>query len=129
MQLFALQFLGVSIATYLTCRAQGLFPLGEGTIICWAALTLISFGLAFSMLGLTIMSLFYTAKNVTKIDLLKGTFRTSDPHNLHPNPYHLGVISNFASIFEGNLWNWWLPTTMTGRADALRFPMVPPVAR
>ena len=62
-------------------------------------LTLISFGLAFSMLGLAITSLAYTAKNVTKIDLLKGTFRMSDPLNINPNPYHLGILSNFCNIF------------------------------
>ena len=51
------------------------------------------------MLGLAITSLAYTAKNVTKIDLLKGTFRMSDPLNINPNPYHLGILSNFCNIF------------------------------
>lgn len=62
-------------------------------------LTLISFGLSCAMLGLCSISLIYTANNVTKIDLLKGTFRLKDPQNLRPNPYDLGTISNFSDVF------------------------------
>lgn len=92
-------------------------------------LTLISFGLSSAMLGLCVISLVYTSRNVTKIDLLKGTFRLKDTQNPCPNPYDLGTVSNFADVFEGSAWTWWLPTTMIGKADALRFPMVPPVKR
>jgi hypothetical protein len=92
-------------------------------------LALISFGLSSAMLGLCAVSLVYTSRNVTKIDLLKGTFKLKDTQNLSPNPYDLGVVSNFGDVFEGSAWTWWLPTTMIGKADALRFPMVPPVKR
>jgi len=51
------------------------------------------------MLGLVFMSLASTAKNITKIDLLKGTFRLNDVKNMCPNPYDLGLISNFTSLF------------------------------
>jgi len=93
------------------------------------ALTLISFGLSSAMLGLCVISLLYTGRNVTKIDLLKGTFKMNDTQNLCPNPYDLGTVGNFGNVFEGSVWTWWLPTTMLGKADALRFPMAPPVKR
>lgn len=62
-------------------------------------LTVISVGLFLAMLGLFGVSMAYVSKNITKIDLLKGTFKFNDPQNLSPNPYNLGLISNFANVF------------------------------
>jgi hypothetical protein len=95
----------------------------------WILLTMAAFGLSMAMLGLFLTSLAYTSRNITKIDILKGTFKLSDPQNTMPNPFDLGVISNFANIFEGNVWTWWLPTEMIGRADGIHFPMRPAISR
>lgn len=74
------------------------------------------------------MSIAYIARNVTKIDLMKGTFQFSKAKFSNPNPYDLGTITNFSTVFEGHLWSWWWPSRMIPRADGTRFPMVPPVS-
>ena len=84
---------------YFKCRSAELFPFSEFDIMGWMALSLISFGLCCAMLGLCMISLVYTAHNVTKIDLLKGTFKLKDKQNLSPNPYDIGTISNFSDLF------------------------------
>lgn len=90
-------------------------------------LTVCSFCLTIAMLGLFVMTIGYIAKNVTKIDLLKGTFQFRSGKLNNPNPFDLGALSNFATVFEGHLWSWWWPSPMIPRADGTRFPMVPPV--
>ena len=92
-------------------------------------LTVISVSLLLAMLGLFGVSIAYVSKNITKIDLLKGTFKFSDPQNLAPNPYDLGALSNFANVFEGNVWKWWIPTTLIAPSDSTHFPTIPPVRR
>ena len=106
---------------------KGINPYNTITVIFWMILTIIAFGLAIAMLGLGFTSLAYVGKNITKIDLMKGTFRFNDKRGFLHNPYDLGWITNFATVFEGNLWDFWWPSSMIPRADGLRFQMVPPV--
>lgn len=64
-------------------------------------LTASSFILTLSMLGLTISNLYTISKNITRIEMMKGIFRLSDPEGLFPNPYDLGCLTNYSTIFEG----------------------------
>lgn len=73
-------------------------------------LTFFSFLLAFSMNGLAFSNLLLVSKNITQLEMLKGHFRWSDKHGTHPNPYDLGALSNFNSVFDGNYWLFWWPT-------------------
>jgi hypothetical protein len=73
-------------------------------------LTGISFLLALSMLGLAISNIYMAGVNMTRMDLLKGSFKFNDRHGTHPNPYNLGFFANIASVFEGNKWLFWWPT-------------------
>ena len=59
---------------------------------------------------------------------MKGKFAFRDRLNIKPNPYDLGVISNYSTIFEGQSWTWWWPSEIIPRADGTRFPMRPPVS-
>lgn len=90
-------------------------------------LTVASIGLTLAMLGLAITCISYAAKNMTKIDEIKGKFKLRDRKKEYPNPYDLGIISNFATIFEGEIWTWWWPSAKIPKADGMRFPMIPPV--
>ena len=58
---------------------------------------------------------------------MKGTFKCNDFQKLFPNPYDLGVLTNFATVFEGHLWDFWWPTAIVPKADGTQFPMVSPV--
>jgi hypothetical protein len=78
MQLFALQFILTSFVTYFHIHAQGTNPYGELVVVAWMLLTVIAFGLALAMLCLASTCLVYAAKNITKIDLMKGTFKLQD---------------------------------------------------
>ena len=51
--------------------------------------------------GLTLNAALFLLKNVTYVELLKGMFKWSDKDGLMPNPYDLGFISNYASVFGG----------------------------
>jgi uncharacterized membrane protein len=63
-------------------------------------LILPAFGLTLAMLGLAFTCLFYAARNVTKIDLLKGTFTLKKKlQHDKPNPFDLGVLTNYSQIF------------------------------
>ena len=89
-------------------------------------LTVAAIGLTLAMLGLALTSFAYIARNITKIDIIKGKFslrRNSE----QPNPFDLGVISNFSSVFEGHLWSCWWPSRMVPSADGTKFPLIPPV--
>ena len=63
-------------------------------------LTVVSIGLTLAMLGLSFTCIAYTAKNITKIDEIKGKFKFKDRNKEFPNPFNLGLISNFASVFR-----------------------------
>ncbi len=56
---------------------------------------------AFATFGLSLTALQLIANNVTYIDMLKGIFMVPDKNGLFPNPYDLGTLSNFNTIFEG----------------------------
>lgn len=107
--------------------SQGSITYSELVVIGWMVLTISAFGLSLAMLGMTFTTLAFIAKNITKIEVLKGTFQFSNKNRQKPNPFDLGVLSNFASVFEGESWTWWIPTGIIPRADGTRFPLIPPV--
>lgn len=80
---------------------QGSIVYSEIVVIGWMILTICSFGLTIAMLGMTFTTVAFIAKNITKIDVLKGTFQFRNKNNQKPNPYDLGIVSNFSSVFEG----------------------------
>lgn len=67
----------------------------------WMLLTVVAFILFLIMLGLTLSTVQFFWKNLTYIELLKGIFNLNDKEGLNPNPFDLGFLSNFATIFEG----------------------------
>jgi hypothetical protein len=89
----------------------------EDQTTAWVLLTICSFILTLSMLGLTISNLLMALKNITRMDLLKGTFRFNDTEGDHPNPFDLGRLSNFNSIFQKQAWLFWFPTAVTHPND------------
>ena len=76
-----------------------------------------SFLLSLSMNGLWISNLTMVAKNITQLDLLKGQFSFQNKHGTHPNPYNLGILSNFNSVFGGDYWWFWWPSETTTDHD------------
>lgn len=71
----------------------------ESAVTVWMILTVISFLLALSMIGLGVSNLIMAAKNLTRMDLLKGSFRFIDKDGTSPNPFDLGVITNLSTLF------------------------------
>lgn len=57
---------------------KGSITYTEIVIVAWMMLTVVSFALALAMLGLAVLTLAYLAKNITKIDVLKGAFKFND---------------------------------------------------
>jgi hypothetical protein len=100
-QLFALQFFCLSIYKYFRMMSTGVNDLSEGEINAWMFLTAAAFVLTLSMLGLTISNLVTLMKNITRIDMMKGTFKFSDKEGFYPNPFNLGTLTNYSNIFEG----------------------------
>lgn len=90
-------------------------------------LTAASFILFLSMLGLALTNLYTLTANITRIDMMKGTFRLSDKEGFYPNPYNLGPFTNYATVFEGELWTFWWPSALIPRYDGVRYPMIPPI--
>jgi hypothetical protein len=99
-----------SIKYYFDLKEEHIQPLSEGVIAIWLLLTFISFLLAISMLGLASSNLFLASKNITSLELLKGHFRMSDKHGLHPNPYDLTAFTNINTVFDGDKWMFWWPS-------------------
>lgn len=79
------------------------------------------------MLGLTFSNLAALTKNITRIDLMKGTFKYTDKEGTHPNPFDLGLFTNYANVFEGEIWTFWWPSEQIPRNDAVRYPMIQPI--
>ena len=50
-----------------------------------------------------------------------------DKEGFFPNPYDPGLFTNFATVFEGEAWTFWLPTRHVPRFDGVKYPMVPPI--
>lgn len=101
--------------------------MSELAITIWMILTFIAFLLSFSMNGLAISNIMIAGKNVTQIEMLKGTFIFRDKHGMHPNPYDLGFFTNLNNIFGGDYWLFWWPTPIKSENDFTEYPMRPPV--
>jgi hypothetical protein len=76
------------------------------------------------MVSLALGNIVTLGKNITQIDMLKGTFKMTDKDGTHPNPYNLGFLTNLANHFEGELWKIWWPTELIPRFDATRWIMM-----
>ena len=57
--------------------------------------------MTFGLLSLFFGNMYTLTKNITKIDLLKGNFALQDKLGMFPNPFDLGCITNFATVFSG----------------------------
>jgi hypothetical protein len=117
----------LSIWKYITVVNSGANDMTENEISVWMLLTLSSFLLLLFQFGLALSGIQFFWKNITYIELLKGTFQFNDKHGLHPNPFDLGPITNYATIFEGESWTFWIPTEMVPRYDGTQYPMPPPI--
>ena len=80
-------------------------------------LILMSFLLSFNMNGLFISNLILACKNFTQLDIIKGSFKFIDSKGIYPNPYNLGVFSNYNSIFDGDYWLFWWPSEILTSND------------
>ena len=59
-------------------------------------LTVISIGLTAAMLGLALTCIGYAARNMTKIDEIKRKFKFNDRYREYPNPFDLGITTNYS---------------------------------
>ena len=82
--------------------SAGSNPYNSVVVVAWMLLTVAAIGLTLAMLGLTFTCLAFTARNITKIDVMKGKFSLKYNEE-KPNPFDLGILSNFATVFEGHL--------------------------
>ena len=80
-------------------------------------LFIMSFLLSFSMNGLFVSNVMLVYKNITQLDMLKGLLRFQDKHGTHPNPFDLGCLTNFNTVFFGAYWLFWWPTTTINDHD------------
>ena len=80
-------------------------------------LILMSFLLSFNMNGLFYSNLVLSTKNFTQMDIIKGSFKFMDAKGVYPNPFNLGLLSNFNSIFEGDYWLFWWPSEIPSLHD------------
>jgi len=119
----------MSLLTYVDIRATGVKNMPESAVAAWLVLMLTAFGLSLAMLGLAWTCILYTARNVTKLDLMKGTFTIKKKlSHEKPNPFDLGMLTNFSLVFEEQLWTFWWPSGVVPRNDGTSFPMRPPVS-
>lgn len=93
-------FLIFSIKYYFDIKAEKVAPLTEGEITIWLFLTFFSFFLALSMCGLALSNIYIAMKNITQLEMLKGTLRLNDKYGTHPNPYDLGPFTNLNTLFQ-----------------------------
>lgn len=49
--------------------------------------------------------------------MLKGIFLFKDKHGTHPNPYDLGIFTNFNIVFGGDYWLFWWPGEIKSEND------------
>lgn len=96
-------------------------------LFAFILLTLISFLLSFNMNGLFISTLILALKNFTQMDIIKGSFKFIDSQGTYPNPFNLGLFSNYNSIFNGDYWLFWWPSEIITLSDGSDFPMIPAV--
>lgn len=100
----------------------------ENEISVWMLLTLSSFVFMLIGFGLTLSGVQFFWKNITYIDLLKGTFVFNDKQGLYPNPYDLGPLTNYSTLMEGEAWTFWFPSMTIPRSDGTKYPMIPPIS-
>ena len=72
-------------------------------------------------------NLIMLTRNITFVDMLKGHYKFSDKSGMFPNPFNLGLISNFYSIFKGHSWSWFWPEKIIHETDGTSFPKFPGV--
>ena len=84
--------------------------MSPATLFTSIFLTLISFLLSFNMNALFISNLILATKNFTQMDIIKGSFKFMDSKGTYPNPFNLGLYSNYNSIFSGDYWFFWWPS-------------------
>ena len=85
--------------SYFELVSVGANPYSSVVVVAWMLLTVVAIGLAAAMLGLMLTTLAFTAKNITKIDTIKGKFSFKNKDNERPNPFDLGILSNFCTVF------------------------------
>ncbi len=100
----------------------------ENEISVWMLLTLSSFVFMLIGFGLTLSGVQFFWKNITYIDLLKGTFVFNDKQGLYPNPYDLGPLTNYNTLMEGEAWTFWFPSMTIPRFDGTKYPMIPSIS-
>lgn len=94
--------------------------------IFWMLYFLLDSLLTLSLTGLTINHLLLAAKNVTTLDILKGTYRfRHDPKK--PNVFDLGWATNLAMFFDYDTFLFWLPKETIDEKDGTDYPMRPAV--
>lgn len=125
--MFNMQFFVVSLLRYFRMVESGVNSFTENEVSAWMLLTLSSFVIGLCAVGLTLTNFTFLQQNVTRIDLLKGTFKLNDKSGLSPNPFDLGLTTNFATVFPAENWTFWLPTEGVVPADGTAFPMAPPI--
>ena len=76
--MFHFQFCVMSVRKYFDASDNGSLQMTEGQISIWILFALTGLGFAFLFGGLVLNSLLYTWKNVTQIELMKGTFKFID---------------------------------------------------
>jgi hypothetical protein len=100
----------LSIKKYITVLNTQTNSMSENEVSVWMLLTLNAFIFVLFFAGLTLNAVLFFWKNVTYVELLKGIFMFNDKTGLNPNPYDLGLLTNFSNFFSGELWTFWLPT-------------------
>ena len=89
----------VSIWKYIDVVDTGQNLMSDNEVSLWMLLTLVSFVLSLVELSLTASGIQLLWKNIAYIDVIKGVFHLNDKHGLHPNPFDLGVFTNFNTLF------------------------------
>jgi len=65
----------------------------------WAIMTMGSFVVGMCAIILVYSNCLMLGHNITRIDLMKGIFKFNDKSGMSPNPYNLGIITNYAYFF------------------------------
>lgn len=77
--------------------------------------------------GLLVTNMIMIGRNVTRMDLMKGTFRFNDAEGTKPNPFNLTFIANYVALFKHEGWLFWWPSELFHEYDGTSFEMVHPV--
>jgi hypothetical protein len=76
--------------------------------VLWIFFSLLTILLAISLTGLSINHIFMAMKNITTLDVMKGTYRfRADPKK--PNVFDFGTFTNLAMFFDYDTFFFWLP--------------------